>query len=236
MKDNIYSQPLGQVPRFHFDAQVAGVFDDMIKRSVPGYQEVLAMQANLIRRIYRKPWKIFDLGCSTGNLFALLGSDFPLDACVGVDPSAPMLEKAKQRFSSLSSPVWCLQGAEETDLGGAGIVVLNYVLQFLEPAQREPLLARIFEELEPGGFLLLSEKVRHTHPLLSDLEVEVHHDHKRAMGYSDLEIQQKRDAIEDYLRPDSLDLHLARLKNIGFQGVDVVFKWMNFCSIMAVKA
>lgn len=236
MKDDLYSQPLGQVPRFHFDAQVAGVFDDMIKRSVPGYEQVLQMQASLIRRIYRKPWKLYDLGCSTANLFALLGSDFAWDHCIGVDPSGAMLDKARARFAHVQGVQFVEQNAQNVNLDQAGIVVLNYVLQFLEPGEREPLLERIFEALPSGGFLLLSEKVRHTHSLLSELEIEVHHDHKRAMGYSDLEIQQKRDAIENYLRPESLDLHLARLKNIGFSGVDVVFKWMNFCSILAVKA
>lgn len=235
MKDSIYSLPLAEVPRFSFDRQVADVFDDMIRRSVPGYTEVLSIQANLIPRLIQEEHILIDLGCSTGNLFELLRNRLDLKKCRGVDPSEPMIEKARRRFANGGCPEFVQSRAQEADLTGAGVVVLNYVLQFLDEVDRVPLLERIYHALPVGGVLFLSEKVRHTHAFLSELEVSVHHDHKRAMGYSDLEIQQKRDAIEDYLRPDSLDLHLARLKNVGFSGVDVVFKWMNFCSFLAIK-
>jgi hypothetical protein len=48
------------------------------------------------------------------------------------------------------------------------------------------------------------------------LNIDLHHDFKRAHGYSDLEIAGKRDSLENVLVPESLDEHRNRLRRAAF--------------------
>jgi len=55
------------------------------------------------------------------------------------------------------------------------------------------------------------------------------------MGYSKLEISQKRAALENVLLPETLEAHRSRLDTIGFDAVDVWFQCFNFASMVAFK-
>ena len=65
--------------------------------------------------------------------------------------------------------------------------------------------------------------------------VKLHHQFKRQRGYSDLEIRQKREAIEDVLVPETVDEHVNRLKKIGFSEPRIWFQCYNFCSMYVFK-
>jgi tRNA (cmo5U34)-methyltransferase len=116
----------------------------------------------------------------------------------------------------------------------ASVVALNFTLQFIAPEQRLGLLTRIHRSLLPGGALILSEKLRfdddQEHALLADLHVAF----KRANGYSELEIAQKRSAIENVMKPDSLEQHRERLLAAGFTKVVPWFQCLNFASLIAL--
>ena len=122
-----------------------------------------------------------------------------------------------------------------TEIANASVVVLNFTLQFITPEDRSVLLERIADGMRPGGVLILSEKVvfddEHLDKLLSDM----HHEFKRAHGYSDLEISQKRSALENVLIPETIATHRERLARVGFASVDVWFQCFNFMSMLAVK-
>ena len=121
-------------------------------------------------------------------------------------------------------------------VANASMAVLNFTLQFIPLQQRETLLARIWAGLNPGGILVLSEKVAFDDGQHNELMIELHHNFKRANGYSDLEISQKRTALDNVLVPETLPTHLARLRAIGFASVDVWFQCFNFASMIAIKA
>ncbi len=239
-KDRIYSNPLGGVQPFAFNEQVAQVFDDMLERSVPLYREGLRRQAQLARRYYHKGTSVYDLGCSHGNLgmaiLDQLGGD--LQELVGVDTSGPMLDRYRLR---LQGHPWGERVAlrqediRATPLKGASVVVINLTLQFLPLEDRHALLARVYQALVPGGILLLTEKTCHETPALASLEQERYYNFKAENGYSDLEISQKRDALETVLLPESLDAHLQRLETIGFEDRLVWLKWFNFASLFCRK-
>ncbi len=69
----------------------------------------------------------------------------------------------------------------------------------------------------------------------NELLIDLHHDFKRANGYSELEISQKRSAIENVMRPDSKKSHKERFAQIGFTSFDVWFQCFNFGSMFAIK-
>ena len=115
------------------------------------------------------------------------------------------------------------------------MVVLNFTLQFITPEQRTELINRIAKNLVPGGLLVLSEKVTDQDNVCKELLIDLHHDFKRANGYSELEIAQKRTALENVMRPDSLSCHQERLTNAGFSHIAPWFQCFNFLSIVAIK-
>ena len=117
----------------------------------------------------------------------------------------------------------------------ASMAVLNFTLQFLPPDQRGALMQRIARAMRPGGVLVISEKLVFDDDAVNDLFIDLHHQYKRSQGYSDLEIAQKRAAIEKVLVPDTLSTHKKRLAEAGFSRSEVWFQCFNFASILAIK-
>ncbi|WP_020408476.1 carboxy-S-adenosyl-L-methionine synthase CmoA [Hahella ganghwensis] len=245
-QDQIYANPLDQVKSFVFDERVAHVFTDMINRSVPGYAMTLEMLGIITRRFAQSGSSLYDLGCSLGA--STLAMRCSLDdssrgkpgeyQVIGVDNSEAMIERCQVNLARVPSQVPTelnCQGLEETPIDNASMVVLNFTLQFIPIAERLPLLTRIAAGTLPGGALVLSEKIIFDNPEGQALMTELHHDFKRSRGYSDLEIAQKRAAIENVLVPESVETHLNRLKDAGFSRAAVWYQCFNFVSFLAIR-
>ena len=239
-RDDIYSLPMNRVGEFQFDDQVVQVFPDMIARSVPGYASILSMIEQLAGRFVRPGTTVWDLGCSLGAATRLIRRQAPADCVIhAVDNSSAMIERLRTLLQE-SSEIGCPVELHEADLRSveirnASFVVLNLTLQFLHPDQRSQVIQKIADGMEPGGALLLSEKICFADPQQQDLLTNLHHDFKRAHGYSDLEISQKRSAIENLLIPETLETHVQRIRDAGFRIVAPWFQCFNFASILAVK-
>ena len=239
-KDSLYAHIPPPVPPFEFDAQVAGVFDDMIRRSVPLYSEIIKRQVQLIRKFYRPGTVIYDLGCSNGNLGIQLGGcmDGRPYTMVAVDNSAPMLAVFRERMADtgLEQSITLQCGdIRQATIENASVVVLNFTLQFLPPEDRDALMDRICQGLTSGGILLFCEKITHAHAGVAELQRAFHHAFKRENGYSELEISRKREALEKVLIPEALECHLDRLDRVGFTAMEVWLKWFNFAALIAIK-
>ncbi len=240
-KDDIYANPIDELPAFRFDDEVVRVFPDMIKRSVPGYSTIIAMTGLLAGRYAIPGTACYDLGCSLGASTLAMRQQVRGEGCriVGVDNSSAMIERCRSVIDTDSHelPVELVcSDIEAVAIDNASVVVLNFTLQFIPQEQRSALMQRIFDGLQPGGILVLSEKVLFADPHLNALNIELHHDFKRANGYSDLEIAQKRQALENVLVPETLDEHRKRLTAAGFSSCDVWFQCFNFASLVALKA
>lgn len=241
-RDLLYTKPQRPIPPFEFDQKVVDVFDDMIHRSVPGYAEIISKQAQLIRHFYQPKTYIFDLGCSHGNIGLELCKNFAqLDVkMVAADSSIAMLMAYNQRLAALEAharkriDLICID-VTNLHLLNASVVVVNFTLQFLPILKRDQLIQDIYTALIPGGILLLSEKVYHPSKPLDILQKEYHHRFKRKNGYTELEISQKREALEEVLIPETVESHEARLSQAGFIHLDIWLKWFSFCSWICLK-
>lgn len=238
-KDLIYKSRRDKIAPFEFNQEVADVFDDMLHRSVPFYREIIQRQADLVCRLYRPDTRIYDLGCSNGNLGVLLCDTMPHPfTMIAVDSSGPMLAAYTRRLDGYSpkNRIHLVCGdIADIRLSAASVIVLNLTLQFLPLAQRQTLMESIYRALLPGGIFLFTEKIIHPDEAFSELQQQVYYDFKRRNGYDELEISQKREALENVLIPETLENHLHRLKRIGFRKTDVWFKWFNFCSLICRK-
>ncbi|EGU55849.1 hypothetical protein VINI7043_01215 [Vibrio nigripulchritudo ATCC 27043] len=239
-KDTIFSAPIEKIGDFTFDANVAEVFPDMIQRSVPGYSNIISAIGMLAERFVEPQSNIYDLGCSLGAATLSMRRHISKEGCkiIAVDNSEAMVERCKLHVNAYRSdtPVEVIEAdIRDIDIENASVVVLNFTLQFLSPENRQNLLEKIYRGLRKGGILILSEKYVFENETSNELLIDLHHDFKRANGYSELEISQKRSAIENVMRPDSIQMHKDRFESIGFSSNEVWFQCFNFGSMFAIK-
>ena len=239
MHDQIFAAPIARLGDFCFDEQVVDVFPDMIQRSVPGYSNIISAIGMMAARYAQPQSRLYDLGCSLGAATQAMRRHVTQPGCqiTAVDLSHPMIERARAHLSGFKSEVPVeLVEADICDIPieNASVVVLNFTLQFVAPEKRAALIARIFDGLRPGGILILSEKFRFDDEQVNELLIDLHLDFKRANGYSELEIAQKRSAIENVMKPDSLEQHRERLLAAGFSKVVPWFQCLNFASLIAL--
>lgn len=225
---------------FNFDSKTAGVFDDMVQRSVPFYEEIQRMTCELARDFAANGTRLYDIGCATGTTLQYLDSILdPSIAFVGVDNSEDMLAKARQKLKLVAErrQVTLINSDIHArfQIEDASVVMMILTLQFIRPLNREDLLRRINESLGENGCLILVEKVTGPYSLLNRLFIEHYYDFKRRSGYSEMEISKKREALENVLIPYHIQENRELLFKTGFTQIEEYFRWYNFCGIVAVK-
>lgn len=237
--DRVFAEPQ-QTTDFKFDSRTAGVFDDMVGRSVPFYDEIQRMTTELAADFAVPGTNLYDLGCATGTTLAALEAVVdPGVRFVGIDNSAQMLEKARNKLEALPSRreralvVGDLH--DELNIENASVVILTLTLQFVRPLHRERVIQSIADGTNQQGALILVEKLTENDTLFNRLFIKYYYDMKRRHGYSDLEISQKREALENVLIPYHLEENEALVRRCGFTKFQVWFRWYNFCGMIAVK-
>ncbi len=240
-KDTLYAKPLDKIADFAFDQSVVDVFPDMIKRSVPGYVTIMHMIGQLAERYCQSDSRCYDLGCSLGA--ATLAMRHRIHAAsveiVAVDNSPDMIARCQQVVDADSAEVPVTLVKEDitaVPIENASVVVLNFTLQFVPVEKRQALLQNIYHGMTPGGVLVISEKLAFDNAQHQALMTEFHHYFKKTNGYSELEIAQKRNAIEHVLIPETFETHKQRLESIGYKGTELWFQCFNFASFIAFKA
>jgi tRNA (cmo5U34)-methyltransferase len=241
MRDQVF-QTTERVEEFTFNATVAAVFDDMLERSVPFYQEVQRMVTELGVKYLGQEGVFYDIGCSTGTTMIAAANALgpaPGVRFVGLEPSEAMREKAQTKFASLPDPsrfeVWP-SGVEEVDaLPDARVITLLYTLQFIRPIQRLKVLTMCQRSLQPGGCLIIAEKILTENVPLRERYIDLYHEFKARSGYTAMEISRKRQALENKLVPFMASENIALLKEAGFAVVERFFQWYNFTAFLAVK-
>lgn len=240
-RDQLFAESRGLIDSFVFDYRVAEVFPDMISRSVPGYQSIIQQCGELAARFVNADTNCYDLGCSLGATSLAMANSIRVENArvVAVDNAPAMLSRCREVIDHFNPdiPVTLMQGDIcDTLIENASMVVLNFTLQFISLEKRSILLANIFRGLNPGGCLVISEKIRIQPAALDQLMIDLHHQFKRSQGYSDLEISQKREALENVLIPETLDQHIDRLQRVGFDSATTWYQCYNFCSLVAIKS
>lgn len=238
--DQLYAKPLGEIVDFSFDESVVDVFPDMINRSVPGYSTLINMVGILSAQYVQAGSQLYDLGCSLGAVTLSMRQRITQPGCtiVAVDNSEAMLARCRQYVTDDGgqAPVELrCADIQEVSIEHASVVILNLTLQFVAPSQRMALLEKIYAGVLPGGALILSEKLAFDDEQEASFYTEMHHAFKKGNGYSDLEVSQKRTALEKVLVPERRELHEGRLRDAGFGEVRQWFQCLNFASFIAVK-
>ena len=239
VNDKLFSEPRNP-DDFNFGAETATVFDDMVNRSVPFYTEIQRMVCELAKSFAVPGTNIYDIGCATGTTLLLLEETLPDGAhIVGIDNSDEMLAKARSKLKqrNKNSKVKLinanLNGPPQLENGS--VVILLLTLQFVRPLNRQKLLKSIYDGLLTNGCLILVEKVTGSCTVLNRLFIEYYYNFKRLEGYSEIEIAQKREALENVLIPYHHEENRKLLLDTGFSHIEEFFRWYNFSGVVALK-
>lgn len=239
-KDTIYLNLQEKLGNFTFDENVANVFSDMIHRSLPGYDLVISM-INVLTGFYAEHNRnYYDLGCSLGTATISMGKALINQNCriIAIDNSKAMIKQCQRNIekSSINVPVELIcSDLQNIQIENAKIVLMNFTLQFIEQNKRAEILKNIYNGLIDGGILILSEKVTFTQKSDYDFNESLFVEFKKTNGYSELEISQKRTALEKVLIPDTIEQHQDRLKHCGYSDSKIWYRCLNFASIIAFK-
>ena len=238
-RDQLYADPQEMIVDFAFDEAVVSVFSDMIRRSVPGYAEIIIHIGLLAQQYAQADSQCYDLGCSKGAATLAMRKWIP-SSCriIAVDNSSAMIEACQQHIQpneQLATVQFHCQDIQQTHIENASVVVLNFTLQFIPGAERLAILKTIHAGLRDGGILILSEKLGFENADEQAFQESMQLAFKRANGYSEMEISQKRSALEKVMIPDTLAVHQQRLQQAGFSASHVWFQAFNFASLVAWK-
>lgn len=235
MNDKVFTKPIKK--QFEFDEEVAAVFDDMLERSVPFYKEAQKLTLFFAQKQLKNSGVAYDLGCSTATLLIALSKKLKNSSkLIGLDNSEAMLERARKKCEAFGVDIE-LKNADilEYEYERADLFISNYTLQFIRPLVREELVKKIASSLKKDGAFIFSEKVISHHPKLNKDLIECYYDFKKDQGYSEYEIVQKREALENVLVPYSEEENIKMAKNCGFSHCEVIFRWANFATFIAIK-
>jgi tRNA (cmo5U34)-methyltransferase len=239
-KDTLFNMP-NEPRNFTFDEKVASVFNDMINRSVPGYSAIIDMVGQLAHRYCKNGSVIYDLGCSLGasSLSITEHIEHKDYEIIAIDSSEAMITRLKadlQNKKGAAKQIKVkLEDVRESEIKSASMVILNFTLQFITVRDRDQLIQKISAGMRPGGVLIISEKVSFLNKEIDSLFIDLYHQFKEKQGYSELEISQKRDALENVLIPEPLEKHYERLLAADFELIETWLKYFNFASIIAFR-
>jgi len=235
MKDKVFNKPIDK--KFEFDEAVASVFDDMLSRSVPFYDEVRKLVISLILAEQKEGMKVLDLGSSTAKFLLDLHSKASVPLKLkGLDNSQAMLDRAEQKCQAFGAEI-ALELADMLtyDYSHEDIITANYTLQFIRPMQRVELVKKLYEALNDDGIFIFSEKVVFDDKKLDKDLIDIYYDYKKEQGYSEYEIAQKREALENVLIPFTIKENIQMCKDAGFSKIETVFQWANFVTFVVKK-
>ncbi len=234
-KDKVFKQPIEK--KFEFDEAVASVFDDMLSRSVPFYDEVRKLVISLILAEQKEGLKVLDLGSSTAKFLLDLHSKMDVTMQLkGLDNSQAMLDRAEQKCQAFGANIE-LEFADmlKYEYDQEDVIVANYTLQFIRPMQRVELIKKLYDGLNDDGIFIFSEKVVFEDKTLDKEMIDIYYDYKKEQGYSEYEIAQKREALENVLIPFTIEENIQMCKEAGFKSVDTIFQWSNFVTFVSKK-
>ena len=235
MKDKVFTEKITK--KFEFDEAVASVFDDMLSRSVPFYDEVRKLVISLILAEQKEGMKVLDLGSSTAKFLLDLHSKMKVSMRLkGLDNSQAMLDRAEQKCQAFGAGIELeLADMLTYNYQDEDVIVANYTLQFIRPMQRLELVKKIYDGLHKEGMFIFSEKVVFEDKLLDKQMIDIYYEYKKEQGYSEYEIAQKREALENILIPFTIKENIQMCKDAGFKQIETVFQWANFVTFVAKR-
>ena len=238
-KDRLFNKKM-KPSSFSFNQEVAEVFPDMLERSIPGYRTTIDSIRFLASKYSKKGTNCYDLGCSLGASSIALGEGAGNNdsKIIAIDKSSYMTKRfseiIKREKLDLNIQIFN-EDVLDTKITNASIVIMNFTLQFIRKQDRQFLLDKIYDGLNDGGLLLLSEKIIEGDKNINKLLIDLHENFKLENSYTREEIENKKESIKNVLIEDDIETHHSRLSKSGFTKFGIWLQHFNFASFLALK-
>ena len=230
--DNIYSKS----SHWKFNSSVASVFDKHVSKSVPLYNEAHSIICKMSDFFIKDKSCIIDIGSSTGTLIKKLNTRHSHKKInfLGIEPEKAMIKKAKLKIKN-KNVKFINKSIENFKLPKSDQIMSIYTIQFIPPSKRQSVFNNIYKNLNWGGAFFLFEKIRGPDARFQDILTATYNDHKLDQGYSHLEIAKKTISLKGVLEPFSSQANIDFLKRSGFKDIIIIFKYICFEGILAIK-
>jgi SAM-dependent methyltransferase len=192
---------------------------EYLSREIPNRDLAESM---LLEALPARVERFLDLGTGDGHLLALVREVHPDAVGIGIDSSAPMLEKAQSNLSA--DPAIELRrhdfAAGLPVTGPLDAVVSALAIHHLTDDGKRSLFAEVHSVLAPGGVFANLD-------LVTSASAARHRRFREAIG---------RAADDPSDRLADLDRQLQWLRDAGFAEVECEFKWLELALVVAVRA
>jgi len=205
---------------WEFNAEVAKIFVDHARQHIPNYDLVIDKCVNLCDSYLKKDSSIVDIGCATGETLRRLHYA-GFNNLTGVDSSLEMLKNCDSNIAKI------LHSNTFPD-NTFDAVLCNWTLHFIK--DKEKYLTDIYRNLQPNGFLILSEKTS-----LDPLAINQYYNWKLSQGVTIEEIKAKELAIKDIMFIDTTEWYLDTLSRIGFKNIQIIDASWCFATFIGIK-
>lgn len=207
-------------------------YDSHIKATIPYYQEFNLEIINLVRAAGREPALWLDTGCGTANLVSQAAKVFPRTRFILADPSAEMLQEARQKMQNnavANYQILAPCGTQEVSLPqGESPDVVSSVLchHYLDKEGRKNATERCFHLLTGEGLYMTFENIRPVTAAGTEIGLANWQRFQMERGKSAgaAESHVKRFGIEYF--PITIEEHLALLKETRFKTVELL--WFSY--------
>ena len=191
------------------------------------------------KRINPLAKNLLDIGCGGGNYTLKMLTKLPDLNCTLLDLSQPMLDKAYERVTSVTSGKIKIIQSDIKDvdlqLNRYDIILAGAVLHHLrDDSDWELVFTKLFKALVPGGCLFISDLIRQDSEILNTYFWEKYGEYLESVGGKDF-----KSTIFEYIdledTPRSLFYQLDLMKKVGFKNMEILHKNSCFAAFGGIK-
>lgn len=230
--------------KWEFNADVAKCFDDMLTRSIPGYEQMRDLVFRIGSQFVRNGHTVVDLGASRGEASSKFIETFTSCDFLLLEISKDMRAELHERFDHLNNvhirnyDLRTKTGELESFLTThhTPTLVLSILTLIFVPINYRPsIIQAVYNSLEVGGAFIVVEKVLGNSAATQEMLVDAYHQYKHDHGYSWEDIERKKAALEGVQVPISSSANIELLRSAGFDVVECFWRHLNFCGYIAIK-
>jgi len=232
---------MGMKNPYEFSFTTIRDFDIHIAQEIRGYETLFTIVTEMADTVIATGTNAYDIGCSTGRFLVTLSERLAAETdkfrrryvrFIGIEPNDNFA--ASHRDTPDSVTFVQERVTASTRFENASLISSIFTLQFIPIQERQAVIQNIYRGLNPGGVLLLAEKVYSTDPEIDRLLNNSHLDFKRE--FTDSERIFSKDAqLRSIMRPLTLQDNVSLLENAGFDRHECFWRVNNFVALIAVK-
>lgn len=217
----------------HFSFSTVKDFDKHIAKQILEYKELDDLIKNISINFLENNTNVYDLGCSTGRLVRELDNIY-IDKNITYYGIENNQNFSKDQISSENLRYIKQDLREDFIFNNASLISSIFTLQFIGENNRKKLLKNIYKGLNRGGAFILAEKIYSSSSRIHKILEMRNWDLKKRLYKADQILLDEKD-LRDIMKPITLEDNIKDLKEVGFEELEVIWRFNNFVGILCIK-